>query len=282
MAAVKTSPPHSSASSASSPEATTAEQAQFPTQKRKGGRKPVYATQEERKMRNRAAQAAFRERRTEYIKHLEATIKHHEETLSSLQQSSRNAADEVLMLRYKNSLLERILLEKGIDVTAELRAFAQYDDTGRPQAAPQQTMPQSLSRQQPIQQHPALRPIHGGPIIQKRPSINPPPEALYIKTSPLLRPNHSRTTSPSIAIPTPPDQSFQIPHSTVTTPTAPQDFPHPGIPMGQNFYPSPFQSHMEELGKLPRTRNTTPSFSKAITTIPSHSITRVSGLQTLQ
>lgn len=56
-AAVKTSPPHSSASSASSPEATTAEQAQFPTQKRKGGRKPVYATQEERKMRNRAAQA---------------------------------------------------------------------------------------------------------------------------------------------------------------------------------------------------------------------------------
>lgn len=30
---------------------------QFPTQKRKGGRKPVYATQEERKMRNRAAQA---------------------------------------------------------------------------------------------------------------------------------------------------------------------------------------------------------------------------------
>lgn len=157
------------------------------------------------------------------------------------------------MLRYKNSLLERILLEKGIDVTAELRAFAQYDDTSRAAPAPPQPMPQAIPRQQqPIQQHPALRPMHG-PIIQKRPSINPPPDALYIKTSPLLRPTHSRTSSPSIAIPTPPDQSaFQMPQSVVTTPTAPQDFPHPGIPMGQSFYPSPFQSHMEELGKLPR------------------------------
>lgn len=99
-------------------------------QKRKGGRKPVrsssitmkpkltlvvqiYATSEERKQRNRQAQAAFRERRTEYIKQLETTIKHHEETLQSLQQSHRSAADECLMLRYKNSLLERILLEKG-------------------------------------------------------------------------------------------------------------------------------------------------------------------------
>lgn len=100
-------------------------------QKRKGGRKPVrhimihrvdlvlilhqiYATSEERKQRNRQAQAAFRERRTEYIKQLENTIKHHEETLQTLQQSHRSAADECLMLRYKNSLLERILLEKGL------------------------------------------------------------------------------------------------------------------------------------------------------------------------
>lgn len=73
----------------------------------------IYATSEERKQRNRQAQAAFRERRTEYIKQLETTIQHHEETLQSLQQSHRQAADECLMLRYKNSLLERILLEKG-------------------------------------------------------------------------------------------------------------------------------------------------------------------------
>jgi len=58
MAAVKTSPPRSTASPGSSPEATALEQSQ-PVQKRKGGRKPVYATQEERKMRNRAAQAGW-------------------------------------------------------------------------------------------------------------------------------------------------------------------------------------------------------------------------------
>ena len=74
----------------------------------------IYATSEERKQRNRQAQAAFRERRTEYIKQLEATIKQNEEALRSLQQSHRTAADECLMLRYKNSLLERILLEKGL------------------------------------------------------------------------------------------------------------------------------------------------------------------------
>ena len=62
---------------------------------------------------NRQAQAAFRERRTEYIRQLETTIKRNEESLQSLQQSHRSAADECLMLRYKNSLLERILLEKG-------------------------------------------------------------------------------------------------------------------------------------------------------------------------
>ncbi|SMQ45789.1 unnamed protein product [Zymoseptoria tritici ST99CH_3D1] len=100
-----------------------AEPSQEPVQpqKRKGGRKPIYATSEERKQRNRQAQAAFRERRTEYIKQLEATIKQNEDSLASLQQSHRTAADECLMLRYKNSLLERILLEKGIDVQAELQ-----------------------------------------------------------------------------------------------------------------------------------------------------------------
>lgn len=86
----------------------------------------IYATSEERKQRNRQAQAAFRERRTEYIKQLEATIKQNEETLSTLQQSHRTAADECLMLRYKNSLLERILLEKGLTnlVPDSLHVFA--------------------------------------------------------------------------------------------------------------------------------------------------------------
>lgn len=73
----------------------------------------IYATSEERKQRNRQAQAAFRERRTEYIKQLEDTIRVHETNLHNLQTAHRSAADECLMLRYKNSLLERILLEKG-------------------------------------------------------------------------------------------------------------------------------------------------------------------------
>ena len=88
------------------------------------GRK-IYATSEERKQRNRQAQAAFRERRTEYIKQLEATIKHNEDALATLQQSHRTAADECLMLRYKNSLLERILLEKGWFLQAQSHAYTQ-------------------------------------------------------------------------------------------------------------------------------------------------------------
>ncbi|KAI5804422.1 hypothetical protein EDC01DRAFT_760709 [Geopyxis carbonaria] len=281
MAAVKTSPPHSSASPASSPEATAPEQMTQPVQKRKGGRKPVYATQEERKMRNRAAQAAFRERRTEYIKHLEATIKHHEEQLTGLQQSSRQAADEVLMLRYKNSLLERILLEKGIDVAAELRTYtgAQYDD--RPTPVSQPAMPQSLGTlltahaiQQPPQQPPGLQGQLHRPGInrqqsqQKRALMNAGQDAVFIKTSPdSMRPARNQSPTVAGAIPTPPDHSaFQLPPHSATSTTRPE-FQTPGLPVAQTYYPSPYQTHMEELGKLPRSRNTMPNFSKTLTTI---------------
>ncbi|TVY51537.1 hypothetical protein LCER1_G007147 [Lachnellula cervina] len=114
-------------------------------QKRKGGRKPIYATSEERKQRNRQAQAAFRERRTEYIKQLEETIHVHETNLHNLQTAHRSAADECLMLRYKNSLLERILMEKGIDVQAELRA-----KTGSPHLGPTH-MPQNMAQAPTVQ-----------------------------------------------------------------------------------------------------------------------------------
>ncbi|KAG5937303.1 hypothetical protein E4U53_000032 [Claviceps sorghi] len=116
--------------------------------KRKGGRKPIYATSEERKQRNRQAQAAFRERRTEYIKQLEETIRVHETNLHSLQSAHRSAADECLMLRYKNSLLERILLEKGIDVQAELRAKGDSPSLG-PAHVPQNIV-QPPTIQRPI------------------------------------------------------------------------------------------------------------------------------------
>ncbi|KAK3366377.1 hypothetical protein B0H63DRAFT_536302 [Podospora didyma] len=81
-----------------------------------------FSQSDEGKQRNRQAQAAFRERRTVYIKQLEEAIRTHEQNLVNLQAAHRHAADECLMLRYKNSLLERILLEKGIDVQSELRA----------------------------------------------------------------------------------------------------------------------------------------------------------------
>ncbi|KAK3682742.1 hypothetical protein B0T22DRAFT_444915 [Podospora appendiculata] len=125
------------------PTTATAQENQQP--KRKGGRKPIYATSEERKQRNRQAQAAFRERRTEYIKQLEEAIRTHEQNLANLQAAHRHAADECLMLRYKNSLLERILLEKGIDVQAELRA-----KTNSPNLGPTH-MPQNMVHPPPIQ-----------------------------------------------------------------------------------------------------------------------------------
>lgn len=68
---------------------------------------------EARRQRNRDAQAAFRERRTEYIKELEETVKIYGDKLRSLEAARASTADDCLMLRYKNSLLERILLYKG-------------------------------------------------------------------------------------------------------------------------------------------------------------------------
>ncbi|CZR58101.1 uncharacterized protein PAC_07991 [Phialocephala subalpina] len=76
-------------------------------------RKPIYATSEERKQRNRQAQAAFRERHSDYIKQLEETILIHETNPHNLQAAFRSANDECVMLRYKNSLLEGIILVKG-------------------------------------------------------------------------------------------------------------------------------------------------------------------------
>ncbi|KAB5516917.1 hypothetical protein GE09DRAFT_1045558 [Coniochaeta sp. 2T2.1] len=195
-------------STGSSPEAETQQNNSAPQEnqqpKRKGGRKPIYATSEERKQRNRQAQAAFRERRTEYIKQLEETIRVHEQNLHNLQTAHRHAADECLMLRYKNSLLERILLEKGIDVQAELRA-----KTGSPTLGPTH-MPQNMVQPPPIQRAllnrhharrsnssiaPKLEPgIAAGPLPPPLQS----PHALATGVSPKNRPTPpSHTASPT-------------------------------------------------------------------------------------
>lgn len=182
--------------------------------KRKGGRKPIYATSEERKQRNRQAQAAFRERRTEYIKQLEETIRVHESNLSNLQAAHRSAADECLMLRYKNSLLERILLEKGIDVQAELRA-----KTGSPNLGPTH-MPQNMVQPPSIQRailnrhHPRRAGSSIAPKVEPGSASLPPPIlGLQSITSPKTRP-----TPPSHATsPTNPTPMFG--GQTVTSPT---------------------------------------------------------------
>ncbi|KAK5938783.1 hypothetical protein PMZ80_008975 [Knufia obscura] len=181
-----------------------------PIPKRKGGRKPIYATSEERKQRNRQAQAAFRERRTEYIKQLETTIQQHEENLANLQQSHRTAADECLMLRYKNSLLERILLEKGIDVQGELRL------KGSPHLGPirqrgvgSQSMP--MQKAMMNRQRSAAR---------QRPAMAPPP----IQTVGQTRANAmGDTVNSPLVQPTPPSQ-----HSSPSTTRSP-GFPMQGI-----------------------------------------------------
>lgn len=52
--------------------------------------------------------------RPEHVKQLENSVHLHEDTLQRLQKGHRNAADESLMLQYKNSLLENILQENGM------------------------------------------------------------------------------------------------------------------------------------------------------------------------
>ncbi|KAI9721886.1 MAG: hypothetical protein M1828_004981 [Chrysothrix sp. TS-e1954] len=89
--------------------------------KRKGGRKPIYATAEERKQRNRQAQAAFRERRTEYIKQLEVNIRDNETKIEEMQQSHKTVAEECQSLRHRNLLLEKLLIDRGVDPHAEMR-----------------------------------------------------------------------------------------------------------------------------------------------------------------
>ncbi|CZT08384.1 uncharacterized protein RCO7_08232 [Rhynchosporium graminicola] len=88
--------------------------------KGKGGRKVLFPSAEEKKQRNRDSQAAFRSRRKEHITELENIVQEQKEEIQESKNAHAGAKEEVLILKYKNSLLERILLEQGIDVNAEL------------------------------------------------------------------------------------------------------------------------------------------------------------------
>ncbi|KAA8646222.1 bZIP transcription factor [Aspergillus tanneri] len=249
------------------------------TQKRKGGRKPIYATSEERKQRNRQAQAAFRERRTEYIRQLESTIKRNEETLQTLQQSHRTAADECLMLRYKNSLLERILLEKGIDVQAELRLKA-AGPAGIPgKLNPMAAKPPSLERaainRNTAQRHPTGIAPKGEQfgLSQNREGAYGIPSPQYHATpsSHVSSPSHAKSPgfgfqgamSP-IGVDQPPSRSQMLSHSRSISQASPplsvgpseSGDPKPAVPgtsgprgprLPSAYFPSPFQKHYDQL-----------------------------------
>jgi hypothetical protein len=152
-------------------------------------------TEEARKQRNRDAQAAFRERRIEYIKELEERVKSYSTRLRSMEAARTNSMDECLMLRYKNSLLERILLHKGkwmadtilksalilpgIDVNAELNT-----KLWRPVQFP---MPQHLLRD----------PAPSNQSSKRKASTSTAPEM----TSPLSTDSESTIPTPPVPAP---------------------------------------------------------------------------------
>lgn len=118
--------------------------------------------------------------------------------MQSLQQSHRNAADECLMLRYKNSLLERILLEKGIDVQAELR-LKTGNPAGLPPIRPGSKQSSPLERAA-ISRNSAQRHSTGG--LAPKSDVTPggvaqPRDGAYNIHSPQLQPSPSSLSSPS-------------------------------------------------------------------------------------
>ncbi|ROT38554.1 hypothetical protein SODALDRAFT_277334 [Sodiomyces alkalinus F11] len=224
--------------------------------KRKGGRKPIYATSEERKQRNRQAQAAFRERRTEYIKQLEEAIRVHESNLHNLQAAHRTAAEECLMLRYKNSLLERILLEKGIDVQAELRAKTGSPNLG-PTHAPQNIVQPPTIQRGILGRHHSRRSNSSiAPKIEPSMSAVPPPLQTNVHnsaSSPKNRPtpsSHSNSPS-STGMAFGGQAASQISPLSQMNPAARAHMMSGGparVGNGAQYYPTPaFQNHIEQL-----------------------------------
>jgi hypothetical protein len=148
-----------------------------------------------------------------------------------LQNSHRNAADECLMLRYKNSLLERILLEKGIDVQAELRA-----KTGSPNLGPSRAPASAHTspNQAPLQQRAILN------RQQQRRSLQGPPKVDSINGLPMIQPDGPIQRSP-LSQPTP-GSHLSSPAQSATR--SPSFIPH-GQSVSPNFGPIPPQQQQQ-------------------------------------
>lgn len=176
------------------------------------------------------------------------------------------------MLRYKNSLLERILLEKGIDVQAELRA-----KTGSPNLGPTH-MPQNLVQPPPIQRalinrHHQSRRSNTNIAPKSEPGVAPPPHNVT-NSSPKNRPtpsSHSNSPTNTVSGFSPAAsesvsmrgsngggmQRQQMHPMGGHQPPGRQPQPQGGgsnsrqtaSNNGASFYPTPaFQNHMEQLG----------------------------------
>lgn len=174
------------------------------------------------------------------------------------------------MLRYKNSLLERILLEKGIDVQAELRL-----KTGAPGATAKPAMPPKAAP------GPTARPAQRlpGGITSKPDAFAmsqrdgaygvPSPQFQATPTSHVSSPSHAKSPGfgfqgamspvgveqqggrPQL-LPQPRTFNNQTSPPAISMPqTDPTDKPRGarGQRVAAQYYPSPFQKHYDQLGK---------------------------------
>jgi hypothetical protein len=136
------------------------------------------------------------------------------------------------MLRYKNSLLERVLLEKGIDVQAELRA-----KTGSPNLGP--TRPavsaHSSPNQPPLQQRAILN------RQQQRRSLQGPPKADGTNGLPMIQPDGPIQRSP-LSQPTPGSHLSSPAQSATRSP----NFMPQGHSVSPNFGPVPPQQQQQQ------------------------------------
>lgn len=192
----------------------------------------------------------------------------HESNLHNLQGAHRTAADECLMLRYKNSLLERILLEKGIDVQAELRAKTGSPNLGPTHVPPNMVQPPPIQRAIMNRHHQSRRSNSSiAPKSEPHSSLPPPLQPHSSATSPKnSRPtpsSHSNSPTNAAFSPAPSDNTSvrgsvgaRPPMSQMQGAPRPQMMQNgsrPGPPTsngGASFYPTPaFQNHIEQLGK---------------------------------
>lgn len=205
------------------------------------------------------------------------------------------------MLRYKNSLLERILLEKGmanclwcgfadltctgIDVQAELRAKTGSPSLGPTHAPQGMAQPPTVQRAIMNRHHQARRSnsniapkLEIGPPVGHPGSIgNPSPQPRPTPSSHHSSPNSASPRFSQQGVMTPPGSEIQhqaqLHQQRAQHPLkhhAANGLPRPaganGVTMKSHgssgtgvmggptaaYYPSPFQNHIEQLGKLTR------------------------------